>query len=85
MSFSSWFPAPWKSGSASTVAAINGSTSFSPGMGIGEMAFLDGSPCSTDYVAMVRVGYRVIRRTFFDKMGTQSLALKAKLLHEIVI
>ena len=54
-------------------------------MSFSEMAFLDGSPRSADCVAMPCVGCRVIQRTFFDKMGTQFPALKAKLLHEIVI
>jgi glutaminase len=58
---------------------------FSSGMSFGEMAFLDGSPRSADVVAMAPVECRLIQRTFFEVLGAQFPALKAKLLHAIAI
>ncbi len=58
---------------------------FSSGMSFGELAFLDGSPRSADIVAMAPVTCRVISRPFFDSLGEQFPALKAKILNEIAL
>jgi glutaminase len=58
---------------------------FSAGMSFGELAFLDGSPRSTDVVATTAVACRVIGRPLFEEIGREYPALKAKILQQFAL